>query len=81
MPISARAFLLNVSSLTNPILAAVWTFAVYVTGHLAWSLQILKDKVPEGTARIACSRLNPDLVEHLLVLQLAVGDAVERDAP
>jgi len=48
------AFALLFSSLTNPILAAVWTFAVYVTGHLVWSLQILKDKVPEGVARLAC---------------------------
>jgi ABC-type transport system involved in multi-copper enzyme maturation permease subunit len=48
------AFALLFSSLTNPILAAVWTFAVYVAGHLAWSLQLLKEKVPEGAARVAC---------------------------
>jgi len=48
------AFALLFSSLTNPILAAVWTFAVYVAGHLAWSLRLLEDKVPEGIARQLC---------------------------
>jgi ABC-type transport system involved in multi-copper enzyme maturation permease subunit len=48
------AFALLFSSLTNPILAAVWTFAVYVTGHLSWSLQLLKDKMPEGAGRWLC---------------------------
>jgi ABC-type transport system involved in multi-copper enzyme maturation permease subunit len=48
------AFALLFSSLTNPILAAVWTFAAYVTGHLSWSLQLLKEKLPEGASRVAC---------------------------
>jgi ABC-type transport system involved in multi-copper enzyme maturation permease subunit len=55
------AFALLYSSLTNPILAAVWTFATYVMGHLAWSLQLLKEKVPEGISRWLC-----DLVYWLL---------------
>ena len=55
------AFALLYSSLTNPILAAVWTFATYVMGHLAWSLQLLKDRVPEGISRWLC-----DLVYWLL---------------
>ncbi len=48
------AFALLFSSLTNPILASVWTFAVYVAGHLSWSLKLLKDKVPEGLSQWLC---------------------------
>jgi ABC-type transport system involved in multi-copper enzyme maturation permease subunit len=55
------AFALLFSSLTNPILAAVWTFAMYVSGHLSWSLQLLKEKVPEGLSRHLC-----DLVYWIL---------------
>jgi len=42
------AFALFFSSLTNPILAAVWTFGTYVAGHLSWSLRLLQDRLPEG---------------------------------
>jgi len=48
------AFALLFSSLTNPILAAVWTFAAYVTGHLSWSLPLLGERMPEGIGRTAC---------------------------
>jgi ABC-type transport system involved in multi-copper enzyme maturation permease subunit len=48
------AYALLFSSLTNPILAAVWTFAVYVSGHLSWSLLLLKEKLPEGASRVLC---------------------------
>ncbi len=48
------AFALLFSSLTNPILAAIWTIAVYVAGHLAWSLELLKERIPEGAGRVAC---------------------------
>lgn len=48
------AFALLFSSLTNPILATVWTFTTYVVGHLSWSLKLLKEKVPEGLARTIC---------------------------
>lgn len=48
------AFALLFSSLTNPILAAVWTFAVYVSGHLSWSLALLEQRVPEGVGRQIC---------------------------
>jgi len=51
------AFALLFSSLTNPILAAVWTFAMYVTGHLSWSLLLLKEKMPAGPARLLCDVL------------------------
>ena len=45
------------SSLTNPILAAVWTFAFYVAGHLTWSLKLLKQRLPEGPGQLACDVL------------------------
>jgi len=51
------AFALLFSSLTNPVLASVWTFAVYVAGHLSWSLLTLREKVPEGVARWICDGL------------------------
>ncbi len=51
------AFALLFSSLTNPVLSSVWTFAVYAAGHLSWSLQMLRDKVPEGIARWICDGL------------------------
>lgn len=43
------AFSLLFSSITNPILAALMTFTVYLMGHLTWSLELLKSKV-SGTA-------------------------------
>jgi ABC-type transport system involved in multi-copper enzyme maturation permease subunit len=43
------AFALFFSSLTNPVLAAVWTFASYVMGHLSWSLLLLMERMPEGS--------------------------------
>jgi len=51
------AFALLFSSLTNPVLSSVWTFAIYVAGHLSWSLLLLRDKVPEGIARWVCTGL------------------------
>jgi len=51
------AFALLFSSLTNPVLSSVWTFAVYVAGHLSWSLLTLREKVPEGFARWVCDAL------------------------
>ncbi|MEE8411059.1 MAG: ABC transporter permease [Acidobacteriota bacterium] len=51
------AFALLFSSLTNPVLSSVWTFVVYVAGHLSWSLMMLREKVPEGLARWICDGL------------------------
>lgn len=48
------AFAVLFSSFTNPILAAVGTVAVYVAGHLSWSFDLLKRRLPEGAARVAC---------------------------
>lgn len=47
------AFALLFSSLTNPILSALMTFAVYVMGHLSWSLLLLREKL-EGLSAKLC---------------------------
>ena len=44
------AFALLFSSVTNPILAALMTFAIYIVGHLTWSLQLLKAQLEGGLA-------------------------------
>jgi ABC-type transport system involved in multi-copper enzyme maturation permease subunit len=51
------AFALLFSSLTNPVLAALGTLAVYVAGHLSWSLELLADKVAGGVAGAICHGL------------------------
>ena len=51
------AFALLFSSFANPILAAVGTAAVYVTGHLTWSFELLKSRLPEGIGRTLCDIL------------------------
>jgi ABC-type transport system involved in multi-copper enzyme maturation permease subunit len=51
------AFALFFSSVTNPILAAVWTFATYITGHLSWSLKMLKERMAEGAGQWLCDAL------------------------
>jgi ABC-type transport system involved in multi-copper enzyme maturation permease subunit len=48
------SFALLFSSITNPILSALMTFAVYVMGHLSWSLLLLKEKLGSGVASLAC---------------------------
>jgi ABC-type transport system involved in multi-copper enzyme maturation permease subunit len=51
------AFALLFSSLTNPVLAAVWTVVIYVVGHLTWSLKLLRERIPEGPGRFLCDAL------------------------
>jgi ABC-type transport system involved in multi-copper enzyme maturation permease subunit len=46
------SFALLFSSITNPILAALMTFAVYVMGHLSWSLLLLRAKITGAGAAI-----------------------------
>jgi len=46
------AFALLFSSITNPILAALMTFAVYVMGHLTWSLLLLREKLDGISAKM-----------------------------
>jgi len=75
------AFALLYSSLTNPILAAVWTFATYVVGHLSWSLKLLRERVPEGISRALCDAVYwvlPNLerfnIKHQVVHGLSLAD-------
>lgn len=51
------SFALLFSTVTNPILAAVWTFASYVAGHLAWSLPLLREKIPAALGQWACDAI------------------------
>jgi ABC-type transport system involved in multi-copper enzyme maturation permease subunit len=51
------AFAILLSCFTNPILAALGTFAVYVVGHLSWSLPMLGARLPEGFGRTVCDVL------------------------
>jgi ABC-type transport system involved in multi-copper enzyme maturation permease subunit len=48
------AFSILFSSFTNPVLAAVGTATVYVVGHLAWSFELLKDRLDSGLGRTLC---------------------------
>ncbi len=51
------AFAILFSTLTNPMLAALWTFVAYVVGHLSWSLELLQARMPEGPGRWLCDVL------------------------
>ncbi len=52
------AFAVLFSGVTNPILAAVGTSAVYVAGHLSWSFDLLKKRLPPGAGRNLCDVLH-----------------------
>ncbi len=52
------AFAVLFSSFTNPILAAVGTSAVYVAGHLSWSFDLLRKRLPPGAGRTLCDVLH-----------------------
>lgn len=58
------AFAILFSTYTNSILSAVGTVAVYVAGHLSWSLDLLKNRVDSVAAKAACD------VVHLLLPNL-----------
>lgn len=47
------AFACLFSSFSNPVLSALGTAAVYVIGHLSWSFELLKARLPEGPGRVA----------------------------
>jgi len=75
------AFALLFSSVTNPILSAVWTFAVYVAGHLSWSLLLLRDKVPGAVGRAVCDVaywLLPNLARLDIKAEVVHGIALPR---
>ncbi|MDX1390482.1 MAG: ABC transporter permease [Acidobacteriota bacterium] len=51
------AFSILFSSFANPILAALGTAAIYVAGHLAWSFELLKERMADGIGRMLCDVL------------------------
>jgi len=72
------AFATLFSAYTNPILAALGTLAVYVAGHLSWSLDLLKQRLPEGVWRQLCDVLHavlPNLDRLDLKAQVVHGIA------
>jgi Cu-processing system permease protein len=52
------AFAVLFSSFTNPILASVGTVAIYVIGHLSWSFDLLKTRMPSAAGRTSCDVLH-----------------------
>ncbi len=50
-------FALLFSSFSTPILSAVFTMALYVTGHLSGGLLLLKDHLESGYSRWLCDGL------------------------
>jgi ABC-type transport system involved in multi-copper enzyme maturation permease subunit len=73
------AFALLFSSLTNPVLAALWTFAVFVAGHLSWSLRLLGARVSGEFARMVCDAVYyalPNLERLNLKAEVVHGDPV-----
>lgn len=51
------SFALLFSSLTSPMLAAVATIAIYIMGHLSWSLRLLEAKLSGGPGLLLCELL------------------------
>jgi ABC-2 type transport system permease protein len=52
------------SCLSNPIVSCILTLALYVTGHLLWSFDLLRARVAAPWARLLClmlQRVLPDL--------------------
>jgi ABC-type transport system involved in multi-copper enzyme maturation permease subunit len=71
------AFAILFSSFTNPILAALGTVAIYVSGHLSWSLELLKARV--GGASLLCDAVHavlPNLDRLDVKAQVVHGAAV-----
>jgi len=52
------SFAVLFSSFTNPILASVGTVAIYVIGHLSWSFDLLKARMPSPAGRTTCDVLH-----------------------
>lgn len=75
------------SSFTTPILAAIFTVAVYVVGHLSWGFATFLEYVPTATARFLINAVYyglPDLetfnVRSRVVYELPVGTGYMLDA-
>ncbi len=56
------------SSFSTPIFSALFTGAIYVVGHLAWSLPLLESKLPGGATRAIVHGV------YMLVPDLEYGD-------
>lgn len=52
------AFAVLYSCFTNPILAAVFTVATYVVGHLSWSFDLLQKRMTTTAGRATCRVLH-----------------------
>lgn len=75
------------SSFTTPILAAIFTVAVYVVGHLSWGFAGFLEQVPTPTAKLLVTLLYyglPDLetfnVRSQVVYERAIGTGYMLDA-
>ena len=75
------------SSFTTPMLAAVFTVAVYVVGHLSWGFANLLEYVPTAAAQLVVTVLYyglPDLetfnIRSQVVYQVPVGSGYILDA-
>jgi ABC-type transport system involved in multi-copper enzyme maturation permease subunit len=55
--VMVTAFAILFSSYTNPVLAALGTTASYLVGHLVWSFELLKARLPEGPSHVLCDVL------------------------
>jgi len=45
------------SCMSNPIVSCILTLALYVIGHLLWSFDLLKARLPSAAARAVCTVL------------------------
>lgn len=70
------AFAILFSCYTNSILSAVGTVAVYVAGHLSWSLDLLRKRVDGAAAKFACDAVHAILpnLDRLNLHTAAVHD-------
>ena len=46
------------SCLSNPIISCILTLALYVIGHLVWSLDLLRTRLDSAAAKAACTFLS-----------------------
>ena len=68
------------SCFTSPIVSCVLTLALYVTGHLLWSLRLLETQIGSPFARAACRvlfYLLPNLSTFDIKGQIVHGVAIE----
>jgi hypothetical protein len=64
------------SCLSNPIISCILTLALYVIGHLVWSLELLRTRLDSGAAKAACtflSRVLPNLAPFDIKGQVVQG--------